>query len=59
MYGGISFCRHLKDTLFRPTFMLSFAGQWPWFPSIGQCPAAARFTEHRQLGIVTGYRPKF
>ena len=22
-------------------------------------PAAARFTEHGQLGIVTGYRPKF
>jgi len=35
----ISFCRHLEDTLFRPTFTLSFAGQWPLFSSIGQCPA--------------------
>jgi len=28
-----------EDTLFRPTFKLSFAGQWPWFPSIEWCRA--------------------
>ena len=37
--GGISFRRHLEDTLFRPTFTLSFAGHWPSFSSIEWCPA--------------------
>ena len=74
-HGGILFHRHLEDILFRPTFMLSFAGLAIIMPhsdvtaghyysqlmttAHASCPwpAAARFTEHGQLGIVTCYRP--
>jgi len=39
MGGGISLHHHVDDSLFMPTFMLSFAVQWPWFPSSGWCLA--------------------
>jgi len=52
---GISFRCHLDDTLFRPSFTLSFARQWSWLPSGGWCLACCSWLENRAAGMGSGH----
>jgi len=47
MGGGMPFHRYLDDTVFRPTFTLSFAGQWSWLTSGGRCLACCPCSVNR------------